>query len=345
MISLVKKQHARDFCLPQIEIWCRGESTDLKGWTDKMQPCNSYIIFEKTADMVNCYMDDQGIEWIKTELRRLVEEDKDFISNVLEKYYGIYGKIKNVWENEAVLDYEGLVSFMKIYHEGWSTYEGVYFLGEILPQDHKDFNLIQEALIFTDKSGDKSDKVMRNSLKKCFPELGELSSFLLMDEIYTKKIPSLSELEKRAKNYFYTNNKLYVDKTKEEMQELLKLRFEDNANLAVQHFRGRVAYAGKARGNVRRIINCKNAIPLIKGEIIVTSMTTPDFLPLIKEASAIITDEGGITCHAAIISREFKIPCIIGTRIATSLLKDNDLIDVDAVAGKITLIRRQYTNI
>ncbi len=62
-------------------------------------------------------------------------------------------------------------------------------------------------------------------------------------------------------------------------------------------------------------------------------MTDPDFLPAMKKASAIITDEGGITCHAAIVSRELKIPCIIGTRIATKVLKDGDLVEVDANKG------------
>jgi pyruvate,water dikinase len=64
-------------------------------------------------------------------------------------------------------------------------------------------------------------------------------------------------------------------------------------------------------------------------------MTTPIFLPAMKKASAIITDEGGITCHAAIVSRELKKPCIIGTKIATQILKNGDLVEVDAERGII----------
>jgi phosphoenolpyruvate synthase/pyruvate phosphate dikinase len=68
---------------------------------------------------------------------------------------------------------------------------------------------------------------------------------------------------------------------------------------------------------------------LEKGNILVTTMTRPDFIPLIKSASAIITDEGGITCHAAIVSREFGIPCIIGTKKATKVLKSGDKIELN----------------
>lgn len=67
-------------------------------------------------------------------------------------------------------------------------------------------------------------------------------------------------------------------------------------------------------------------------------MTRPEFVPLMKMVSGIITDEGGVTCHAAIVSRELRIPCVIGTKIATQFLKDGDLVEVDADHGKIRVL-------
>ena len=72
-----------------------------------------------------------------------------------------------------------------------------------------------------------------------------------------------------------------------------------------------------------------------KGEVLVTEMTTPDFVPAMKKAVAIITNTGGMTCHAAIVSRELGVPCIVGTKNATSVLHDGQLITVDAVMGKV----------
>lgn len=71
------------------------------------------------------------------------------------------------------------------------------------------------------------------------------------------------------------------------------------------------------------------------GNILVTSMTRPEFLPIMKKASAIITDEGGVTSHAAIISRELGIPCIIGTKYATKLLQNGDEVIINLQSGEI----------
>ncbi|MEK7083758.1 MAG: PEP-utilizing enzyme, partial [Patescibacteria group bacterium] len=76
-----------------------------------------------------------------------------------------------------------------------------------------------------------------------------------------------------------------------------------------------------------------------QGDILVTSMTTPDFLPAMERAAAFVTDEGGITCHAAIIAREMKKPCIIGTKTATKQLKNGDMIEVDAIQGIVKKIK------
>lgn len=75
-----------------------------------------------------------------------------------------------------------------------------------------------------------------------------------------------------------------------------------------------------------------------EGDILVTPMTNPHMVPIMKKAAAFVTDEGGITCHAAILSREMKKPCIIGTKIATQVLKDGDRVEVDAEKGVVRKI-------
>lgn len=69
-------------------------------------------------------------------------------------------------------------------------------------------------------------------------------------------------------------------------------------------------------------------------------MTTPDYFPAMKKASGIVTDEGGITCHAAIVARELKIPCIIATNIATQVIKDGDLLELDTKQGIVRKIKK-----
>ena len=69
-------------------------------------------------------------------------------------------------------------------------------------------------------------------------------------------------------------------------------------------------------------------------------MTRPEFMPLAKKALAIVTDEGGITSHAAVISRELGIPCIVGTKLATQVLHNGDLVEIDANRGMVKILKR-----
>jgi len=102
---------------------------------------------------------------------------------------------------------------------------------------------------------------------------------------------------------------------------------------------GTIASLGIAKGRVKIIHGFNEMSKMEKGDVLVTSMTRPEIIPAMRKASAIVTDEGGVTCHAAIVSRELGIPCIIGTKIASSVLKDNDFVEIDANKGVIKIIK------
>ncbi len=97
---------------------------------------------------------------------------------------------------------------------------------------------------------------------------------------------------------------------------------------------------GVAKGKVKIIINPSERLSFKKGDILVAPMTSPEYIFLMKKAAAVITDTGGITSHAAIVSRELNIPCIIGTKIATKVLHDGDYIEVDAERGMVKVIKK-----
>lgn len=101
----------------------------------------------------------------------------------------------------------------------------------------------------------------------------------------------------------------------------------------VKELKGIIASKGKARGKVNVVLNPETTKRFKKGEILVTTMTSPKFTVFLKSTSAIVTDGGGVLCHAAIVAREMKVPCIVGTKIATKVLKDGDLVEVDANNG------------
>ena len=126
-------------------------------------------------------------------------------------------------------------------------------------------------------------------------------------------------------------------------KELLSRRPQEDS----KELKGSIASRGKVQGRVRIVPHPDSPSGKLmqKGDILVTSMTRPEFLPLMKIAGAIVTDEGGITSHAAIVSREMRIPCIIGTRNATEVLKDGDMVEVDADQGIVRVIERGRGNV
>ena len=103
----------------------------------------------------------------------------------------------------------------------------------------------------------------------------------------------------------------------------------------VSELSGQCGCVGQGQGEVKIIIRSSDMDKMKKGDVLVSIATDPDIVPAMKKASAIVTEQGGVTSHAAIVSRELNIPCVIGTKIATKVLKDGDLVEVDATKGVV----------
>ena len=106
-------------------------------------------------------------------------------------------------------------------------------------------------------------------------------------------------------------------------------------SISTDEIKGTAAFRGIARGKVRIVLDPQKCQDFQVGEILVTGMTRPEYLSLMKKSTAFITDAGGLLSHAAIVARELKKPCIIGTEIATKVLKDGDQVEVDADKGVV----------
>lgn len=144
---------------------------------------------------------------------------------------------------------------------------------------------------------------------------------------------------KKGKVYFCSGQEA-IDMAKKKYPELLQKTEEDSV-------KGATACQGKATGKVL-ILHGESLEQLAdlnktfqKGDILMAGMTQPNMLPLMMKAGAIVTDEGGLTSHAAVISREFKIPCIVGTHKCTKVFKTNDFVEVDADKGVVKLLERK----
>jgi pyruvate,water dikinase len=99
--------------------------------------------------------------------------------------------------------------------------------------------------------------------------------------------------------------------------------------------KGKPAYLGKATGVARVILETEDFSRFNPGDILVTRTTNPAWTPLIGVAKAVVTNVGSTICHAAIVSREYGVPCIVGTKNATKVIKDGEKIEVDANQGVV----------
>lgn len=157
-------------------------------------------------------------------------------------------------------------------------------------------------------------------------------------EIINNEIPSVKILEEREKDFvaLLSHGKIEIISGKR-VAAFKKLCLERNISDIIS---GRAAFSGIAAGKARVVLNKKDLENFKPGEVLVASMTTPSMVMAMKKAAAFVTNEGGITCHAAILAREMKKPCIIGTKNATKLLKNGDLVEVDADKGVVKIIKK-----
>jgi len=170
------------------------------------------------------------------------------------------------------------------------------------------------------------------------PLMIEIAEFIGVDfkelAFYDANSIILGDPKKYDKNFSYASiNNKYIILNKPIIPGLNKCTDSE--------IKGTPAFMGIKKGVVKIVTHPDHINKINQGDILVAQMTLPSFISAMQKASAFVTDEGGITCHAAIIARELKKPCVIGTKIATKVLKDGDLVEVDANRGIVKIIKQK----
>ncbi len=173
---------------------------------------------------------------------------------------------------------------------------------------------LQKLLSFSTKKGLGAERLQKDivfveEIIKILTERGE------------EKVAS--RFRELLREYKKTKNKIITRRTLKEPKKL----------------HGVVASYGKAVGHVKVVQKPKDLKKLKEGDVLVTTMTSPRLLVLVPKISALITDWGGKLSHAAILAREMGIPCVVGTQSATKILKDGNLVEVDAKKGVVRIIK------
>ena len=217
----------------------------------------------------------------------------------------------------------------------------VVVLGEVTP-DH--FAVDKATLAIRDRRVGRKDFMLTRD-----PATGENVQVTLTEEKATAsvltddEVRQIAELARRDEEHYdapqdaewaFEDGRLYLVQTRPITTLVEKAKTPPGGKHAVL-LHGLGAGPGKAVGAVRVLSSPDDSAALKPGEILVASMTSPDWVPLMRRAAAVVTDAGGMTSHAAIVSRELGIPCVVGTRDATRVLRDGMIVTVDARAGTV----------
>lgn len=303
-------------------------------------------------------------------IEKKVEQNPEFLHKVSKESYEETKDCEKFYNNVKDLDFETLSwkEFKKYFNILLEKFTqsvpkiliGVYFPQalERLPGEKEKYAEGEKALI---KTRDKIDYIvapygnilggiMTKAIIKRLKLQKNLARFISIEEvkhILAKEgnleksfFENLKENLKQRQKYFMTGGgKVWTipleDYLKERGWELKK----HDTNVSEIKGQSCLKQDQIIRGKVKIVLNKRQFDKIENGDIIVAPMTTPEYVPILSKVKAIITNEGGITCHAAVVSREMNIPCIVGTNIATDILKDGDLVEIDTASGVVKKIK------
>jgi phosphohistidine swiveling domain-containing protein len=339
-INLVK-EHSREYSIAQINSYCEIINKIKKETGCQIE--NELFLYNPKIKLVSIYHQPQELKNLFKAVGTLAM-DKLVLKKIISDFEQSLSDIKPYLENKKVV--RNIEEFNLLYDLFFRFYLGIAYvwvlpLLEYLPEKVKEVSLkLREK---TEKYSSRRDQVLINNLKIIYPEVEDLVKYLSIDEIRRGKITEelISKLKERADGFIYYRDNIYQGKLYEEFFENNKIKLDDQVlDKDINKITGSVGFRGVAKGFVRLIFAEKDLNNFKEGEILVSPMTRPEFLSVMQKALAFVTDEGGITCHAAIIAREMKKPCIISTKIATQVLKDGDLVEVDADNGVVRILER-----
>jgi len=194
------------------------------------------------------------------------------------------------------------------------------------------------------------DPVLEEIAKRLDMSLKEIKYMVLEEVIDAVRNNKASAYKEKVKQrlveccYVVVDGKINIyegEEAKQVIEKEIKNVVKEEPVPETDTLKGMTAFSGRAKGTVK-IVLVKEDVPKVEdGDILVSSATNPDLIMAMKKAAAFVTDTGGIVSHAAIVSRELKKPCVVGTKFATKLLKDGDTVEVRADEGLVKILKKE----
>ncbi len=303
----------------------------------------SLMLFKLNEDgILNVYYDLAELKNAFNSIGVAISHDLSLLDRIITDFYSAWKKLfPYVIGEKRIENNEELKKYFKVWLEWWPAMAYIFVIPDL---DTISGALKEKALrvrIETQTYSDEIDRVYGNFVKKYYPQLAEYWRLLSLDEalcLETLTLDDIDIIKKRKEGYaLATIQDATVLGSFEELKKMCEVKgvLISTHNERSDFLQGTIAVKGKVQGRVCLILKKADLAHIKAGDILISYATSPDYVPAMKQCAAVVTDEGGVVCHAAIVCRELGIPCIVGTKSATQVFKNGDLVDVDAERGVI----------
>lgn len=339
---IFQKSYTRDTTLVIQQIWHHALVGGIKDNFGIVCPAPLISVDYINNGVIEIWENKKALDFIKKKLVLGIINKPKFFLDFIADYEKALERFAQSWNHASLPSKEFLIFFIREVNKYVSGDLLITYLSEQGEVNNKVAKKAKE-LRSKDQYFSSNDNIIRKSIVRFYPEIADYAVTIKFSEIIKGCPPSIKECERRFKNFISASNGYCAIETLAEFKKKnLNLVFEEeNKKFKSNFFIGETAFKGLVIGQVKIVHLISELDKINQGDVLVSPMTTPMFVSAMKRAAGIITDEGGILSHAAIIARELKKPCIIGTKIATKVLRDGDLVEVDADKGIVKILKRK----
>jgi phosphohistidine swiveling domain-containing protein len=315
------------------EVWERHQT---EGWKSCFGTGVAPAIFDVTGGVADVYY--QGVfRTFRDVLSQKQQADEGFFDREMARYEEQLDKIQSVIaERQSLSDLAELESFAELFTATWIGLDVSY-----LP-DYLELGV--EAERRSAAARDKAfgfyvgaDRLIRQTCEKLFPDAGEYSWYLTLEEARSGKIPERTMLEARAKHYIYYKGEIVTGLAFEDFCRQKNIRTASAYEPLQKDIHGLIGSVGNANGKAVVYPQAIGSHTINPGSIVVARNLEAADLPLLEKAGALVLDAGSYYDSAVMAARTMKMPCIFDAKTASLVLKTGDRLNIDGASGKIVL--------
>ena len=338
MVNMQSREHSLTYC----HVWQIANQTQTRDWFESVK--NILFVNNGAHKKTRVWYCQNELDDIFINTGTRAKNEKGFFEKVSKEFISLTDELLPYCEGKKkIKSLKEWKWFYKKWIEWWTPMAIIFVLPESKTAPESIRGKALELRAKTEKYSDSGDRLVMEYVHMHYPQYTELAEFMTPDEIlHIDELTDgqINEIKDRQNGYVFFNGTLYARNELNSIAAKYQIRLDEPRIQSSSEIKGSCASRGKVTGSAVVIYGKKDLVRVTQNSIIVTEMTSPDYVPYLKKVKAIVTDEGGVNCHAAIVSREMGIPCVIGTKFATQVLKDGDKVEVDADRGVVRIINK-----